>query len=269
MQVALGVAGACLLLRGDNIRKLGPVWIAWLVLLLSEALISGINWGALHHFGPGVVIGAIWLFTALPHFWPVANTPPDSDVSTLVYNKMRPLTAIAAILTILVALHVVPSGDKYEYRYWKRQSLQDVYRYISDIEQEFKGIPADKVLLDIGNWIYLRHSVLAKDRAISLADQAPGGIYENFDVMVSRIRKKAYAKILVRDLHSPFFVYDWFLWERPSGVRKALMEYYTEVRMIPEVKGDTFPEIRLMQARPVSVLVPKPHPESKVVENNN
>jgi hypothetical protein len=170
---------------------------------------------------------------------------------------VKPLIAIAAVLTFFVALSTVPTGDKSKPRYWKPQSLSDVYRYISDIEHEFKGVPVDAVLLDIGNWIYLRHSVLAKDRAISLADQPPGGIYKNLDIMVNRICTKTYSKILMHDLHSPFFPYDWFSWDRTSGVREALLENYIEIRIIPAVEKRTPPLLGSMQTGPVSVLIPK------------
>jgi hypothetical protein len=56
---------------------------------------------------------------------------------------MSPLIAAAGIFTVFIALHVVPTGDKYEARYWKRHPAPDVYPYISDIEQEFDGLPAD------------------------------------------------------------------------------------------------------------------------------
>jgi hypothetical protein len=160
-------------------------------------------------------------------------------------------------MTVFLALHVVPSGDKQEARYWQPRSLSDVYRYINDIEQEFEGLEVDQVLLDIGNWIYIRHSILAKDRAVSLADQPPAGIYDNISLFVDRIKEKAYRKILIRDLHSPFFFYDWYSWEKPSGVRKALLKHYTEIRTIPAIEGRTSPIMNRIQAGPISVLVPK------------
>jgi hypothetical protein len=257
MEIAIGFVGGLLILQGSNIRKLGPVWIAWILIIISEAVVSGINWGPLYHFGPGVVIGAIWLFASLPRYWPVIKIPKNTELSQSIYHWMKPLISIAAVITFFIALRTIPTGDRSEARYWKPHSLSDVYRYISDIEHEFKDVPIDTVLLDIGNWIYLRNSVLAKDRAISLADQPPGGIYENLDIMVSRICKKTYSKILMHDLHSPFFPYDWFSWDRPSGIREALLENYVEIRTIPAVEDRNPPLLRNMQTGPVSVLVPK------------
>jgi hypothetical protein len=76
------------------------------------------------------------------------------------------------------------------------------------------------------------------------------------DIFVSRIRNKAYSKILVHDLDSPFFIYDWHDWPRSSGVRQALREHYREVRVIPEPEGiELLPRGALVG--PVTVLVPR------------
>src|SRR3990167_163608 len=257
MEIIIGVIGGILILLKRNFQKLGPLWVGWIALISTEALSSGAGWGVLYHFGPGIVIGTIWMLSALPGLWPTPKTSTNSEFPLLNYWAHCALM-VAVLLTIFTALHVVPTLDKNEARYWGRRPPPDVYRYISDIEREFEGLPADKVLLDIGNWIYLRHSVLAKDRAVSLADQPCGGVYKNFDVMVSRIRNKTYEKILVRDFHSPFFLYDWTGWEKPSGVRKALLECYTEVRIIPAVEGDTQMLQQVRHTGPVSVLIPKP-----------
>ena len=74
---------------------------------------------------------------------------------------------------------------------------------------------------------------------------------------VAKSKAKTYKKILVRDLHSPFFPYDWFSWKKPSGVRAALLEHYDEIRTIPAVEGNF---IGNMQVGAVSVLVPKHKP---------
>jgi len=196
------------------------------------------------------------MFAALARLWPSTVAPTDVEFPRIVVWT-RPLAAAVAVLTIFAMLHVLPTTDPYEARYWQRGPSPDVYRYITDIEHEFDGLPIDKVLLDIGNWIYLRHSFLAKDRAISLGDQPPGGIYQNFEGLLDRIRTKAYDKILVRNLHSPFFYYDWNGWSKSSGVRRALLEKYTEVRTIPAPAGDYLLPPIIMHTGPVSVLVPK------------
>jgi hypothetical protein len=61
-EVALGVVGGILILRyqRQNIRRLGPIWAAWVALILSEMFSSGAGWSTLYHFGPGVLIGTAW-----------------------------------------------------------------------------------------------------------------------------------------------------------------------------------------------------------------
>jgi hypothetical protein len=256
-EIAMGLAGGWLILRGkENICRLGPLWIGWGFLIALEAFSSGVGWGVLWHFGPGILIGWIWLFSALPRFWSFESRTTESDFPILL-SWSRALLGIAGILAFFSVMHVVPTANKAEARYWKRLPSPDIYRYISEIENEFEGIPANKVLLDIGNWVYLRHDVLAKDRAISLADQPIGGIYENFDRMLGRIRSRSYEKILVHDLHSPFFLYDWVYWERSSGVKRALLDHYSEVRIIPGANGDYLNPPIIMHTGPVSVLLPK------------
>jgi len=256
MELLIGFIGGCIVLRKNNIQKLGPLWVAWILLIASEAFSSGAGWSVLYHFGPGVLIGAIWLFDALIHFWPYSKESPEWSFPVCSYWT-RPIVAAIWILTLFVALHIVPTADRDEGRYYRRRPPADAYRYISDIEKEFKGLPIQKVLLDIGNWIYLRQSYLAKDRAVSLADQPPSGIYRNLDVFVDRVQQKTYKKILLRDFHSPFFLYDYIHWEKPSGVRKTLLEYYQEVRIIPGIEGDTLHRPGIWHSGPVSVFVPK------------
>jgi hypothetical protein len=255
MEIVIGVIGGFVILLKHNFRKLGPLWVAWIVLISTEALSSGAGWGVLYHFGPGIVIGTIWMLSALSGFL-LQNKPLINSEFPLFTRWIQYVFMIVVVLTTYVALHVVPTSDKNEARYLLRRPSSDVYRYIADIEHEFEGLPVDKVLLDVGNWIYLRHSFVANDRAVSLADQPCGGIYKNFDPLLNRIRGKTYEKILVRNLHKPNCLYEWSIWERPSGIRKALLECYTEVRTIPAAEGDNLLPPQIVFTGPVSVLIP-------------
>lgn len=258
-EIAIGIIGCILVLRHrqQNIRRLGPLAVAWFVLVLSEVFSSGAGWETTYHLGPAVLIGAAWLLAVLPLYWPRKEDAANGmEFRRLVYWT-RTALAMAGVMTLMIALRVVPTGDPDSARYWRKSRLSpDLNRYLADIESEFKEIPPDKVLLDIGNWVYLPQSVLQKDRAVPLGDQPPSGHYENMDVFVSHIQQHTYKKILVHDLHSPFFIYDWQNWPRSSGVRQALAENYQEVRTIAPPEGrDLLPAS--VYAGPVSVLIPR------------
>jgi hypothetical protein len=162
------------------------------------------------------------------------------------------------VLAVFAVWNVVPSGDANHPRYVKKyERPADVYRYIRDIEREFEGLPADKVLLGVGSWIYLREGVLQKDRAVSLADQPPAGTYTNFDVTTARLRQRTYDKLLLQNFHTPYFLYEWATWPRESGFRAAVLEHYDEVGTIEPAQGSPYVERDIQLADPVSVFVPK------------
>jgi hypothetical protein len=223
------------------------------VLIASEAYSSGAGWSVLYHFGPGVMIGVIWLFAALPRLWPSTCAAGGSWAD----YAARCAAGTVATATALLMLGVFPSADPNSLRFWGRRPPADTYRYLADVEAEFAGLPPESVLLDLGNWVYLPSGVLMKDRAVSLGDQPVVGIYSNFEVMRKRVEQRAYAKILVRDLHAPNFLYDWHDWPRPSGIRAALLANYDQVRTIPAVAGNPNLLSGVRHTGPVSVFVPK------------
>jgi hypothetical protein len=256
-EIFVGVIGGWFLLRGggQNARRVAALAGAWLALVAGEAVSSGASWSVLYHFGPGVLTGAIFMFAALPAVW--TETAENKTEFPLAFRWARVFVLTGAVAAIFLAWNVVPNGDKNHPRYFRGvQASADVDRYVADIEREFEGQEIEKVLLGVGNWIYLRRDVLQKDRAVSLADQPLRGMYENFDVTVKRIRGKTYRKILVQDFHTPFFLYDWSDWERPSGVRAALLENYVEIRLIEPPKGNQLLASQILNAGAVSVFVP-------------
>jgi hypothetical protein len=256
LPLSIGFVGGLWVLRDGNLKRLGPLWIAWILLLASQMISSAAGWGVLYHFGPSVVIGMIWLLVACARWWPSGQPGPNDEFPELA-RFVRPAAAVLGIVTAFAALRVLPSGDQESPRYWRGKGPSaGVYQYVAGIEKEFEGLPAQDVLLDVGSWVHLKHAVIPRDQAIPLADQPPGGLYSNIDLLVDRIRSRTYKKILVRNLHSPFFLYDWHDWPRSSGVRQALLEHYVEVRLIPAPDGgESPPEIR--HTGPVSVLVPR------------
>jgi len=259
MELSLGLLGGWLMVRADkkNVRVFGPLWVSWIVLVGFEATSSGSGWGVLYHFGPAVVIAAIWLCAGLWRYWPYAGEQEEQGLLFFLFYKAKPFLAVAVLVSVFAALRVLPTMDPNEARYLHRKPSPDVYRYISDIEREFENLPVEKVLLDIGNWIYLRHGYLARDRAVSIADQPLAGIYDNLDIIVDRIRNRVYDKILVRDYHTEFFLYDYGIWPRPSGVKETLRKYYHEIRIIPQVAGTPLIPPLIMNSGPVSVFVPR------------
>lgn len=255
LEIFVGVIGIWLLTRKGDIRRFGALAVAWFVLIGSEAFSSGAGWSVLYHFGPGVVIGGIFMFSALPKFW---EAKLENDGYLIFKKYAHAFVMIAAVISIFTAWKVMPTGDKNEARYIRSIQLSpDVYRYIADIEKEFEGLPTEKVLLGVGSWIYLRDDVLQKDRAVSLADQPYSGNYKNFDVTVGRIRNKTYRKILVQDFDTPFFLYEWHDWAKPSGFKNALIENYIEVKRIEAPEGNPSPSLRILNSGPVSVFVPR------------
>jgi hypothetical protein len=164
----------------------------------------------------------------------------------------------SVIAGIFMAWRVVPTGDRTDPRYIRAAgSADDLGRYVGEIESEFDGLPSEKVLMDVGSWVYLRDNILQKDRAVSLGDQPLANIYENFDITIGRVRNKTYSKILVHDFNTPFFLYDWATWEKPSGFRKTLLENYIEVRTIAPAQGQIVTAAPHMYVGPVSVFVPR------------
>jgi hypothetical protein len=253
--IFVGVIGAWLLLRWGEARKTSPLVVAWLALVASEGLSSGAGWSVLYHLGPGVLIGAILIFAALPTALEKAGNTLES-VPRPVGQGVNAVFMMAAIFMIFTAWQVVPTGDPSSPRYVRGiADFSDVDRYVTAIEGEFAGHQTEKILLGVGSWIYLRDDVLQKDRAIALADQPLGGIYENFEVTIGRLRSRTYDKVLVQDFHSPYFLYDWSDWPRPSGFRDALSENYVEVKVIEPPKGSPILSLQLLNAGPVSVFV--------------
>lgn len=250
---SIGLFGGYLLLRHrDNLSRLGPLVLTWLLLVLVESYASASGWGALYHFGPGVLVGAIFLFAALPHEWAAAESP-----AALAWP--RAVVFSGGVLAMFLILNVVPNGDPAHPRYARKAGRPaDVYRYIDAVDREFQGLPADQVLLGVGSWEYLKADVLQRDRAVSLADQPATGNYANFDVTVGRIRAKTYRKLLLQNFDSPFFWYDWAEWPRSSGFRQAVLDNYVRVRTVDAAAGSAYLNREILLADTISVFEPKP-----------
>jgi hypothetical protein len=112
-------------------------------------------------------------------------------------------------------------------------------RYIADIEREFEGLPAEKVLLDVGTWIYARHGVVMKDQSSPASiHHGPNQKTINHWALagtIDRIERRTYDRILARELDTPRTSYDFL--DRGSGIKRAIFANYHVVRRIRAVEG--------------------------------
>jgi hypothetical protein len=145
----------------------------------------------------------------------------------------------------------------------------DAYRYVGEIEREFAGMPAGKVLLDVGAWIPARNLIVTKDQAPSIASRGSSRAKGDFSGILRRLDQRYYEKILVRNLDGAAFWYDdrtW--WRQSSGIRQALCANYEEVGRIKAVEGERrfmlfsfepvpFPATRY-GFKEITILAPKP-----------
>ena len=133
----------------------------------------------------------------------------------------------------------------------------DFFRYINDIEKEFAGFAPHKVLMDTGNWIYLREGVVMKDRSEVVGIWV--GKNQQIDhhylaETIKRIEDKNYDKILARQLDTDQSWYDFQ--DRGSGVKAAILAHYQPIGRVPAVRGiETWWPNHLVAE--VMVLVPK------------
>jgi hypothetical protein len=255
--VVIGLVGGLVLLRGRNFSVLLGLWLTWLLLMAVQTYTSGIAWDV-NHVGPASLIAAIWLITSLVRLWP--SFAPLTAAETGTRADLRPRHGLQRWLRvgISVAAFGLLSGGLGVVRIPVSPLPADAYRYVSEIEREFEGRPADSVLLDSGSWIYLKAGVVMKDRAASIGDRGVGGVGD-FSQLIRRLEEKRYAKILVRHLDSPDFWYDHRAWEQPSEIRKALLTHYREVRRIGAVSGGEHQNTGTYLFGEISVLEPVQH----------
>jgi hypothetical protein len=221
---AAGLLGGMAILAERKPRALFGAWLVWLALLLSETYTSGIAW-MLNHMGPGSLIAGVWFFAGMAAIWDRA-TAPAAGQPRAHWIRAGALTAAIALMFNGMGLVRIPL----------RTVSEDAHRYLRDIEGEFQGLPAQRVLLDAGTWIYLKNRVVMGDRAPGFGDRAAEGVGD-FSGVLSRIAAKRYSKILVRDFHDRDFIYDHYLWRKSSGIRQALLDNYHETARIAAARS--------------------------------
>lgn len=221
----IGIVGGYILLREKNYFKLLSPWLIWLLIILSETYTSGIAWMT-NHIGPGSLIAAIWFVAALPKLWSIVTGFQAKVFGFQDWIRSGMVLTIFCFLFSGVGVFRIPLPAL----------SSDAYRYIAQIEQQFAGQPANRVLLDVGSWVYIKDQVIMKDRAPSIGER---GYSEtgDFSGMIQRLNQHFYSKILVRNLDSPDFWYENYLWPKPSGIKQALLDNYHVVGKINGVEG--------------------------------
>jgi len=241
--VAAGLAGGMILLNGTGFKKLVGPWLVWLVLIATETYTSGVAW-MLNHIGPGSLIAGIWFFAALAGLWQRFSNEKFKDLQ--ITERILPLFGAVVVCLMFSGFGFirVPSPPFGE----------DSGRYIKQIENEFSGQDRQRVLLDVGTWVYLDDGVVMKDRAPSIGERGYSQTGD-FSGILHRLDQKYYSKILVRNLHSPDFWYDHSMWTKSSNIRPALLRNYKEIGKIKAVEGID-PNSLPYAFNEISILVP-------------
>jgi hypothetical protein len=233
----MGLLAGVVLLRGRNLDRLLGMWLGWVAMVMAASYTAGIAFVPTH-LGPATMVGGCFALAALVDVWPDPASRGDSYAEQWLRVGLCTSLAVVVLAGVGYGIKVHPS------------TTTDFSRYVHDIEHEFVGESPDRVLTDFGDWIYLRDGVSAKDRAAILP------VHRNVALigMLDRVRRRDYDRILVHNFHRPDFAYD--RGDR-TGIRKALLENYREVRVIPGAKGMEDWLYYQMMLSDVSVLEPK------------
>lgn len=233
-----GLFGGYVLLRGPNCERLLGIWAGWIVMILAGLYTSGITFSPTH-LGPATIVGGCFALAAVVTVW----SPFDSSAPPHAQQWLHMGIGFVLVATFLSALgYLRPTSYSVS---------SDLSRYVREIEKEFNGLPVERVLLDSGDWIYLRHNVLMKDRApIVLTHRAPSA------GLLARARNQEYARILAHRMPNGSYVYDMSI---HRGTMKTVLAHYREVRHIPGVRGMENWRYYGMLMNDISVLEPIPN----------
>lgn len=244
---AAGLIGGAVLIRGRDGRELLGPWLVWLALIATETYTSAIAF--MHnHAGPGSLIGGVWFLAALPRLVRIGR---PADGPRPYSSWLRAGSAFLLLYFLFAQMYVVRRPEP--------PMPTDALRQVAAVEAEFTGVSARDVMVDTGVWMHAREGTFVADLAPSIGERGTSGTGD-FSGILERIARHRYARIIVRHLHEPDFWYDSKSFERPSGIRAALLEHYREVRTIPATPpGDWFrPGDRVpYQFGEVSVMEPR------------
>jgi hypothetical protein len=164
-------------------------------------------------------VGGCFLLAAIALYWPTDSSGSSRGAAWIQAALLTGLT-----LTIF-------GGFGHPRRPLARVSA-DFSRYVRQIEAEFEGHAPERVLLDIGDWIYLRHGVVVKDRAIMVGTHRRLALARDF---LQRIEQQQYDKLLVHVMPEGSYLYD--LGTGVHSREKIISAWYRESRRIPKVRG--------------------------------
>jgi uncharacterized membrane protein YhaH (DUF805 family) len=241
---AIGLIGGVVLLRGEKFKVLLGPWLIWLALISLEAYTSGIAW-MMNHLGPGCLIAGVWFLAAFTVIWPQISDAGMDRFEAQTWLRVGAGLAIVCLLFSGLGIIRVPV----------RAYGDDAYRYVREIEREFQGQPSDRILLDIGTWVYVRDGVVMKDRAPGIGERGSTQTGD-FSGIIQRLNEKRYAKIMVRNFHSFDFWYDRPAWPKSSGIRQAMMDNYRETGTIKQVDVQNLDDLPYGFSE-ISILVPR------------
>lgn len=223
--VMMGLFGGWILVLRNWSRTPGALWVAWLLAMGIAVYTSGVGFQA-NHLGPGVILAACWFFVALLKVWPVAGNAPSAW-----QNRAQEMVAVGMVVLVFGALGFVKEV--------RNPVPKDFSRYVSAIERQFEGVPAERLLMDTGSWVYLKEGVLMKDRSAPVSLHAGINQPEINRAMlratINRIEHKTYDKILARQIDTDNTWYDFQ--DRGTGIKDTILENYHEVDRIPGVEG--------------------------------
>jgi hypothetical protein len=171
-------------------------------------------------------MAGVWFLAGLASVWNGAEkSRKPADLAGWI--SAGAVTAAVALMFSGMGLVRIPM----------RPVSDDAYRYVREIEKEFQGQPANKILLDGGTWVYARDRVIMGDRVAAVNMLADSSSDVAFSAFLTRIAAKRYSKILVRNLHGPDFRYENSHWPKPGAIRKALLDNYRETGHIRAAIG--------------------------------
>lgn len=241
---AAGLFGAIALTKKENLRSLAGPLVVWLAVMAVGSYTNGVAFKR-HHLGQGSIIATIWMLAAVSALWPSSSAASTSKAVGWVR---------AGAAALLAPFVLVGLGSR-----WmplQQYDVPDLHRYVEQIEAAVEGVPRERVLLDVGTWIYAGSGVIKKDSAIPIGDQ---GMSEtsDFSGINQRLRERVYDKILMRNLEDKGFWYDWAGWRVSSNIKATLLDNYEVVGTIEGVRSNMVGVNAPYTGRKVYVLEPK------------